>query len=43
MSHDAISPRLQATLATTLFGRHKDLAKADLISSHIEAERVNVG
>lgn len=26
-----------------LFGRDKDLAKADLISSHIEAERVNVG
>lgn len=26
-----------------LFGRDKDLAKADLISCHIEAERVNVG
>lgn len=25
-----------------LFGRDKDLAKADLISSHIEAEQVNV-
>ncbi len=43
MSDGAISPRLQAMLATALFGRDKDLAKADLISSHIEAEHVNVG